>query len=177
MFNKILRPKLIESETSSQLVVSWVLGLAILAALGLGACSGSSNAPTPTATPTQDLRTEPGSNANGSVPTSSSGSEKLFLSADQFEEVPISLKAGDVLVIFYTSEVTISPGLGGTSQQERGVILAVLDPFGDQLLTVEEAVMNTVDVAAEFDGEHEIVFINPNQLEGLIVNLEYSINP
>jgi len=82
-----------------------------------------------------------------------------------------------VLKISYTSEVTISPGLGGTSQQERGVILAVLDPFGDQLLTVEEAVMNTVDVAAEFDGEHEIVFINPNQLEGLIVNLEYSINP
>ncbi len=164
-------------EFSNRLVVSWVLGLAILTALGLGACGSTSETPTPTATAVQDLRTEPGSNnANGSVPTSSSGSEKLFLSADQFDEVSISLKAGDVLKLSYTSEVSISPGLGGTSQQERGVILAVLDPLGDQLLRAEEMAMNTVALVAEFDGEHKIVFINPNQLEGLIVNLEYSIN-
>jgi len=178
MFNKILRPHLIKFETSKRLVVSWLLALAILTALGLGACGGTSDTPAPTATAVQDLRTEPGSNnANGSVATPSSGSKKLFLSADQFEEVPISLQAGDVLKISYASEVSISPGLGGTGQQERGVLLAVLDPFGDQLLTAEEMAMNTVDVAAEFDGEHKIVFINPNQLEGLSVNLEYSINP
>ena len=165
-------------ETSNRLVVSWVLGLAILMALGLGACGGTSDTPTPTAMATQDLRTEPGSNnANGSVPTSTSGSEKLFLSADQFDEVPINLKAGDVLKISYNSEVSISPGLGGTGHQERGVLLVVLDPFGGQLLIVEEMAMNTVDVTVEIDGEHEIVFINPNQLEGLNVNLEYSINP
>lgn len=81
-----------------------------------------------------------------------------------------------MLKLSYTSEVSISPGLGGTSQQERGVILAVLDPLGDQLLRAEEMAMNTVALVAEFDGEHKIVFINPNQLEGLIVNLEYSIN-
>ena len=51
------------------------------------------------------------------------------------------------------------------------------DPLRNQLLTVEEMVMNTVKVAAEVDGEHDIVFVNPNRLEGLIVNLEYSINP
>ena len=153
------------------------MALAILTALGSGACGGTSDTPAPTATATQDLRTEPRpNNANGSVPTSSSGSEKLFLSADQFDEVSISLKAGDVLKLSYTSEVSISPGLGGTSQQERGVILAVLDPLGDQLLRAEEMAMNTVALVAEFDGEHKIVFINPNQLEGRIVNLEYSIN-
>ena len=91
--------------------------------------------------------------------------------------VPISLQAGDVLKISYTSEVTISPGLGGTGQQERGVLLVVLDPLGDQLLTAEAMVMNTVEVAAEISGQHGIVFINPNQLEGLNVNFEYSINP
>ena len=82
-----------------------------------------------------------------------------------------------MIKITYASEVSISPGLGGTSQQERGVVLVVLDPLGDQLLTAEAMVMNTVEVAAEISGQHGIVFINPNQLEGLNVNLEYSINP
>ena len=99
------------------------------------------------------------------------------MSADQFDDVKISLTAGDVLKVTYSSSVSISPGLGGTSHQERGVLLAVLDPQGEQLLTAEEMAMNTIEVTAQMSGEHEIVFINPNKLEGLNVDVEYSINP
>lgn len=159
-------------------MVRRILVLAVLAAMALGACGGTNAEPTPMTPGTQDAGTDGITNvSNGNGPVSSSGTEKLFLSADQFDQVIIPLVAGDVLKITYTSEVSISPGLGGTGQQQRGVVLVVLDPLGDQLLTVEVMAMNTVEVAAEISGQHEIVFINPNQLEGLNVNLEYSINP
>ena len=89
----------------------------------------------------------------------------------------MELTAGDLLRVVYTSAVSISPGLGGTGHQERGVQLAVLDPNKERLITAEESADNSVDVVVEVTGRHEIVFINSNQLEGLNVNLEYFINP
>ena len=45
------------------------------------------------------------------------------------------------------------------------------------MITAEESADNSVEVVAEASGTHQIVFINPNRLEGLNVNLEYFINP
>lgn len=163
---------------SKRLMTSVILVLLILVTMAWVACGGTDNVSTPTVPSTQvggaDLVTNVPGDDSG---VSSTGAEKLFLSADQFDEVSISLAAGDVLKMTYISKVSISPGLGGTGHQERGVLLVVLDPLGEQILTSEETSMNTVEVTAQTSGEHEIVFINPNKLEGLNVELEYAINP
>lgn len=163
------------------LVVTTVSALILVAGL-LAACGGSTpddgadstqppseNRPAPT--------TQPATEMPAPARVSTSAQEKLFLSGDQFDEVEVDLAAGDLLRVVYTSEVSISPGLGGTGHQERGVTLVVLDPNEEQLITAEESADNSVEVVAEASGTHQIVFINPNRLEGLNVNLEYFINP
>lgn len=172
----------LDIEMFKRLPVLTVLAILLMAAGVLVACGGSASdddvvstqppsedRPTPTAQPTIK--------APESTKASSSSQEKLFLSADQFDEVEVELTAGDLLRVVYTSEVSISPGLGGTGHQERGVQLVVVDPNEEQLITAEELAENSIEVVAEVSGLHEIVFINPNKLEGLNVNLEYFINP
>ena len=164
---------------SKRLMTSITLVLLILVTMVWVSCGGTDTESDPTTVPSTQVGS---TNPVTDVPTdgsraSSTGTDKLFLSADQFDDVKISLTAGDVLKVTYSSSVSISPGLGGTSHQERGVLLAVLDPQGEQLLTAEEMAMNTIEVTAQMSGEHEIVFINPNKLEGLNVDVEYSINP
>lgn len=165
-----------------RLLIVTTLATIILGAAVIAACGGSTpdegadstqpqseDRPEPTAQPT----TEPPESAR----VSTSSEEKLFLSADQFDEVEVELTAGDLLRVVYTSEVTISPGLGGTGHQERGVIMVILDPNEEQHTTAEESSDNSVEVTAGLTGTHKIVFINPNQLEGLNINVEYTINP
>ena len=133
-----------------------------------------------TSTPSDDSEAVtqlPTTPAPAGTRVSTTSQEKLFLSADQFDEVEVDLTAGDLLRVVYTSEVTISPGLGGTGHQERGVLMVILDPNEEQHITAEESSDNSIDVTASLTGTHKIVFINPNQLEGLNVNLEYFINP
>ena len=131
--------------------------------------------------PPSESRPEPTAQPATATPepegVSTSYKEKLFLSADQFDEIEVQLTAGDLLRVVYTSEVTISPGLGGTGHQERGAIMVILDPNEEQQITAEASSDNIVEVTAAFTGTHKIVFINPNQLEGLNVNVEYFVNP
>ena len=165
-----------------RVVIATTLATLVLGAAILAACGGSTPGDGVDATqpPSQD-RPEPTAQPAAETPTparvSTSAQEKLFLSADQFDEVEVELAAGDLLRVVYTSEVSISPGLGGTGHQERGVQLVVLDPNEEQLATAEESSDNSVDVEARVSGLHQIVFINPNRLEGLNVSLEYFINP
>ena len=159
-----------------------VVVTAILAALLFSACGGTDPdqkaASTPTASDDSEVVTQlPTTPAPAATKVSTTSQEKLFLSADQFDEVEVALTAGDLLRVVYTSEVTISPGLGGTGHQERGVLMVILDPNEEQHITAEESSDNSIDVTASLTGTHKIVFINPNQLEGLNVNLEYFINP
>ena len=155
----------------------WSLILSILTLIALAACGSTNDEHTPTAPGAEEVVTDiMPAVSNGDGPVTSSGTEKIFVGPDQFDHVIISLVAGDILKMAYTTSVSISPGLGGTSHQERGVLLVVLDPLEDQLFTAEAMATNTVEVAAEISGQHQIVFINPNRLEGIIVNLEYSIN-
>ena len=169
--------------TFSRMILGAALALAILGGGILSACGGSTpdegadptqpppeNRPAPTA--------QPATETPAPARVSTSEQKKLFLSADQFDEVAVELVAGDLLRVVYTSAVSISPGLGGTGHQERGVqLVVILDPNGEQLVTAEESADNSVEVVVEVNGRHEIVFINPNRLEGLNVNLEYFINP
>ncbi len=155
---------------------------AIFATLLFSACGGSDSDQEAASTPTRSDGTAaatrlPATTAPAATRVSTSSQEKLFLSADQFDEVDVDLTAGDLLRVVYTSEVTISPGLGGTGHQERGVLMVILDPNEEQHITVEESSDHSVDMTAALTGTHKIVFINPNQLEGLNVNLEYFINP
>jgi len=160
--------------------VTTIAAITFFAALLTACGSSTTNGPDSTQ-PSQANQSAPTVQPATETPAparfSTSSQEKLFLSADQFDEVEVELVAGDLLRVVYTSEVSISPGLGGTGHQERGVHVAVLDPNEEQLITTEESADNSVEVAAEVTGIHRIVFINPNRLEGLNVNLEYFINP
>ena len=165
-----------------RLLIATTLATIILGTGVLAACGGSApDDGVETNQPQLDNRPEPTAQPNTETPeparVSTSSKEKLFLSADQFDEVEVRLTAGDLLRVVYTSEVTISPGLGGTGHQERGVIMVVLDPNEEQHITAEASSENTVEVMAAQTGSHKIVFINPNRLEGLNVNVEYFINP
>ena len=168
--------------TFSRMILGAALALAILGGGILSACGGSTpdEGSDPTQPPSENQAAptaQPAAETPAPARVSTSEQKKLFLSADQFDEVEVELTAGDLLRVVYTSAVSISPGLGGTGHQERGVHLVVLDPNQEQLITAEESADNSVDVVVEVTGRHEIVFINPNQLEGLNVNLEYFINP
>ena len=160
------------------LIVAMLATLALVAG-ALTACGDSASGGDVDATQPPVSQPEPTAQPATEAPArvSTSSQEKLFLSADRFDTVDVELTAGDVLRVVYTSEVSISPGLGGTGHQERGVQLVVLDPNEEQLITAEESSENSVEVAAKVGGRHQIVFINPNRLEGLNVNLEYFINP
>ena len=165
-----------------RLLIVTTLATMILAAAVLTACGGSTpDDGAETTQPQTGDRPEPTAQPATATPeparASTSSKEKLFLSADQFDEVEVQLTAGDLLRVVYTSEVTISPGLGGTGHQERGAIMVILDPNEERHFTAEASSDNTVEVTAALTGNHKIVFINPNQLEGLNVNVEYFVNP
>ena len=157
-------------------LATMILGAAVLAACG-GSTPDDADTNQPPAENQPEPTAQPATTTPESARVSTSSKEKLFLSADQFDEVEVELTVGDLLRVVYTSEVSISPGLGGTGHQERGVQLVVIDPNEEQLITAEESAENSIEVVAEVSGRHEIVFINPNKLEGLNVNLEYFINP
>ena len=168
--------------TFSRMILGAALALAILGGGILSACGGSTSdeGADPTQPPSENRAAptaQPAAETPAPARVSTSEQKKLFLSADQFDAVEVELTAGDLLRVVYTSAVSISPGLGGTGHQERGVQLVVIDPNQEQLITAEESADNSVDVVVEVTGRHEIVFINPNQLEGLNVNLECFINP
>ncbi len=165
-----------------RLLIVTTLATMILGAAVLTACGGSTpDAGVDATQPQSENRPEPTPQPATATPetarVSTSSKEKLFLSADQFDEVEVQLTTGDLLRVVYTSEVTISPGLGGTGHQERGAIMVILDPNEEQHITAEASSDNAVEVTAALTGTHKIVFINPNQLEGLNVNLEYFVNP
>ncbi len=172
----------LDYEMFPRLIVVTILATLILVTGILAACGSSTSDDGADSTqPPQANESVPTAQPATQTPTpdrvSTSEQKKLFLSADQFDEVEVDLAAGDLLRVVYSSEVSISPGLGGTGHQERGVTLVVLDPNEGQLITAEGSADNSVDVVVQVTGRHQIVFINPNRLEGLNVNLEYFINP
>ena len=54
----------------------------------------------------------------------------------------------------------------------------IKDPLGDSLLTIEETTASeTVEVDAEVNGEHVIIFFNPFPLQAQTVEVTYIVNP
>ncbi len=168
----------------------YVAGLTVFLLLILAACGGGgdgdggSTSPAttaataaPTATPVAPAPTV----AAPAQSESTSGSETLFISANESEEISVNLAAGDVLEVTFASESNItggrnvSAGIGGA---EEGIQLAIRDPLDSSLLTIDDTTStSTVSVEAEVNGEHQIFFFNPFLLQAVTVEVSWTVNP
>ena len=139
--------------------------------------------PAATAAPTgggTDAATPPPTDAPAES-VSSSGSESLFISASEHDEITIELMAGDRLQVSFDVESNITGGqnvIVGKGKAIEGIQLVIRDPLGDALLTIEETTASgTVEVDAEVNGEHVIIFLNPFSLQAQTVEVTYNVNP
>ena len=170
--------------------------LAVLLLMGLSimGCGGEDAPPsTPTATFTPQVTATPppqgGATAGTQIPetdapaeaVSSSGSESLFLSASEHGEITVELMAGDRLQVTFDVESNITGGqnvIVGKGKAIEGIQLVISDPLGDSLLTIEETTASgTVEVDAEVNGEHVIIFLNPFLLQAQTIEVTYNVNP
>ena len=169
----------------------YAAGLSILFLLMATACGGGNGgnggaAPTATAAPATQSPAQtpaapaatPGAPAQGE---SSSGSEKLFISANETGEITVQLVAGDVLEVSFNAQSNIvggqnvSAGIGGASE---GIQLAVRDPLETTLHTITDTTASdTVTVEAEVNGEHKVFFFNPFALQAVTVEVSWMVNP
>ncbi len=156
------------------LLFSLPIGIALL--LVIGACGGGGEESTPQApSPTQ---TSTNGTADRSASQPPTGTEEIFVPASQFREMELSLKAGDAVPVDYTAEFRIVGRSGGNiGGIESGVEFAVLDPEGGILLQAEQLSNNEVTVNAEIAGVYKLSFINPFNLQGQSVTVNYTINP
>jgi hypothetical protein len=149
------------------------LSLFLFLSLILAACGGSEGS---TPTPSGTVTNISSSNGQNSDTEPFSKEEKIFVGAGQFEEVPVTLRQGDLLKIDYKAEVRVSPGFGGTAAQERPIRIAVLDVDGNELINESDMSAGSLELTADLNGEHRIVLLNPFPLEALTVTLNYSVN-
>ena len=188
----------IHTKFSNPLVYITVLVLSILLVTACGGgddSNGSTPAPTAAATsaPTPAATASPppqgGASAGTQAPeteapseaVSSSGSESLFISASEQDEITIELVAGDRLQVTFDVESNITGGqnvIVGKGKAIEGIQLVIKDPLGDSLLTIQETTASeTVEVDAEVNGEHVIIFFNPFPLQAQTVEVTYIVNP
>ena len=188
----------IHTKLSNPLVYITVLVLSILLVTACGGgddSNGSTPAPTAAATsaPTPAATASPppqgGASAGTQAPeteapseaVSSSGSESLFISASEQDEITIELVAGDRLQVTFDVESNITGGqnvIVGKGKAIEGIQLVIKDPLGDSLLTIQETTASeTVEVDAEVNGEHVIIFFNPFPLQAQTVEVTYIVNP
>lgn len=165
-------------------------GLSILFVLLVAACGGGDGddgGPAPAATAAPQATAAPATQPPAATPAapaagqSSSGSEKLFIPASEAGEILVTLAAGDVLELTFNVVSNITGGqnvTAGIGQAAEGIQLVISDPVGTQLLTIDETlVTDTVEITAEVDGEHQIVFFNPFLLQAVSVEASWEINP
>ena len=188
----------IHTKFSNPLVYITVLVLSILLVTACGGgedTNGSTPAPTAaataapttaaTASPPPQGGASPGTQASEteapSEAVSSSGSESLFISASEQDEITIELVAGDRLQVTFDVESNITGGqnvIVGKGKAIEGIQLVIKDPLGDSLLTIQETTASeTVEVDAEVNGEHVIIFFNPFPLQAQTVEVTYIVNP
>jgi hypothetical protein len=139
------------------------------AAVLIAGCGGESNGGNagPTATPTQQAE---------STPQPSSGNVALFLTAGNFDTISVALNPGDTLRIEYKAESVIV-GAGNVSNlAQAGAVMAVNDPSENQIYLGEQKTEDEVELTAETEGEHRIIFQNPFPLQAQQVTVTYSIN-
>ena len=112
---------------------------------------------------------------------SSSGSESLFISASEQDEITIELVAGDRLQVTFDVESNVTGGqnfMSGEGKGTGGVQVVISDPLETSLLTIDEITdSGTVSVDAEVNGEHVIIFFNPSPLQAQSVEVSYTVNP
>ena len=105
--------------------------------------------------------------------TPTSGSEYLFITYKNSEMIELDLSAGDTLTVSYSA---LGSTTGKTSPPML-VELVILDPLKERLLEVEAMQKNSVELQVETTGPHQMVFTNPARINGLMVPVEYTINP
>jgi hypothetical protein len=111
-----------------------------------------------------------------STPQPSSGSATLFLTAGNFDTISVALSPGDTLRIEYKAESVIV-GAGDVSNlAQAGAVMAVNDPSEIQIYLGEQKTEDEVELTAETEGEHQIIFQNPFPLQAQQVTVTYSIN-
>ena len=182
------------SKLNNPLAYITVLVLSILAVMACGGGDGSNGstpasavattvAPAATAAPTAagaDAAPPPPTDAPAES-VSFSGSESLFLSANETSEVTVDLMARDVLEVTFDVVSNITGGqnfMSGEGKASGGVQVVISDPLETSLLTIDEITdSGTVSVEAEVNGEHVIIFFNPFPLQAQSVEMSYTVNP
>lgn len=165
-----------------------LMSLSLLVACGGGngddtPSNGSGSTPAaPAATPAAPAATPAPVDA---APTTGSGMEELFVAALGFGVFELNLTAGDTASVTYASVGLSTGGItsgrfgdqSGAGSAEGEVILTVVNPIEEQILNEERISTNTVEFQADVTGVYQLVFNNPYRLQGLQVNLDYTINP
>ena len=173
-------------------IAALVIFMLLVAACGGGGESDESTpastvattvAPATTAAPTAagtDAAPPPPTDAPAKS-VSFSGSESLFISASEQDEITIELVAGDRLQVTFDVESNVTGGqnfMSGEGKGTGGVQVVISDPLETSLLTIDEITdSGTVSVDAEVNGEHVIIFFNPSPLQAQSVEVSYTVNP
>ena len=169
---------------------SYLSALLVITLMGVSALTacGSDNTPTaaPAATPvpastvsldgsTDPAYTTPPTQAVG-LSTPVSGSEELFIIAQDSELIQLDLNAGDTLTVSYFGSGAVI-GTSTASPPPPPIEFLILDPANEPLLEVGGLGENSVEVQVAITGTHQLVFTNPARLQGLAVLVDYAINP
>ena len=170
------------------------LAMLIISLIGiptLTACDSNNDATIPTAAPTatpiptptvRETSSEDSGSATPptegvSLSTPRSGSEELFIRPLGSELIQLDLTAGDTLTVSYLAKSALK-GIGiSVGEDPVAVEFSILDPLNERLLEVEAMMENSVEAQAELTGTYQMVFSNSFRLLGLIVDVEYTINP
>lgn len=178
------------------------VALALIALSALVACGGGSDdngdaaQPPPATQPPAATGAGNGASTptqppadSGPAPTTGSNAVELFILALRFDSIELNLTAGDTVSVAYsaigasTGGITQGGGQGGAREKQGPgtatgeVSLTVLNPVEEQILNVEQMSSNTAEFQADLTGMYQMVFSNPFRLQGLIVPVEYTINP
>ena len=177
-------------------------GLALLTAAMLACGGGDAATPAPTPAPTEApaaaataiataapagggatpaATAEPAPADQTAALESSTGSESLFLSANETGTIKIDLQAGDLLQLTFDVESNIVGGQNvsaGIGKATEGVQVVIRDHLETPLLTIDETTdSDTVEVQAELTGTHEALFFNPFPLQAESVHVDWVVNP
>ena len=169
----------------------YVAGLSVLFLLLVAACGGGngddeSPAPVATAAPqaTAAPATQPPVEPPAAVPQQggpSSGSETLFITANETGTITVELTAGDILELSFDVVSSITGGQNvsaGIGKATEGIKLVINDSLGTALVTIDDTTdSDTVSVEAEINGEHQIFFFNPFPLQAVNVDVSWVVNP
>ncbi|MBM3925107.1 MAG: hypothetical protein FJ320_03850 [SAR202 cluster bacterium] len=158
------------------------LAAALLALLLVAACGGdggsvATNTPTRSASGTVNPGTTPASGGGGKTEAYTK-EEVTFIPPSQFGQLLVPLKIGDTLKVSVKVRSSVV-GAGDTQGQNRGdagIIMAINDPLGSQLLLTGQDIEHTQEITADVEGEHVMAFQNSFPLAAMIVTTKYSVN-